>query len=159
MRVLLALLVAGLVAFAGCLGGDDNGDDGPTDEPEPTEDPQEDPAPEQLEFSFGPSAGCEGSLTGAGNCVSFQGGPSASGIDGHWLSLDESYWGLQFTTTIDSQTGDSDCYFVAEDETTILGNAHNGSSPCEGSVPDDTAFMFLYSYVEPATGMTITFEA
>lgn len=148
-----------MLATAGCLDGSDGTDDDDMDDPEPTDDPDPEPAPEQLEFSFGPGAGCEGSLTGAGMCASFEGGPSASGIDGHWLALDDSYWGLQFSTTIESQTGDSDCYFVAEDEQDILGNAHNGSGPCQGSVPSNTAYMFLYSYVEPHQGMTLTFQA
>lgn len=125
--------------------------------PEPEEPEEERERPETLNFSYGPAAGCEGSLLGEGNCVTFQAGPDAPEVDGHWQALDERYWGLRFTTTVDSAGGDSDCYFVRANGN-ILGNAHNGSGPCQGRVPDNTAFLFLYSYVEPHQAMTLQFR-
>lgn len=167
-------LLTVVALLAGCTG--DGGDDGPTDDPSPTSSPSpsptnttEDPDPDEeeeeeererpevLNFTYGPAGGCEGSLTGEGNCASFQAGPDAPAVDGHWQELDERYWGLRFTTTVDSFGGDSDCYYVGAGGG-IRGNGHNGSGPCAGTVPDGTAYLFLYSYVDPHQGMTLQFR-
>ena len=161
MRKLLVLLLLGLVPFSGCLGDDDgdDGDDGDGDgngDGNGDDDMQE--LPDQLEFSFGPSLGCEGSTVGPETCLSFLAGPAASGIDGFWLELSEDYWGLSLSTTIASATGDSDCYFV-DSGMAVIADGHAGGGPCSGRVPDNTAYLFLYSYLEPQTGMTATFSA
>lgn len=123
-------------------------------------------APDVTHFEFGESAGCVGDAHSINNdvplnCVSFQGGPDASGIDGHWQALDERYWGMTITTTMDEPSGlnaDSDCYFFAEDAETETGEASNGGDLCAGVVPDGTYWMFLYPWGFPATAMTADFS-
>ena len=115
-------------------------------------------APEVTEFSYGESLGCAGDflqIAGA-NCISALGGPEESGIDGFWQALDERYWGLEFTSTVANQLGDSDCYLTDAD-LNVVGSGNNGSAACMGVVPEGTAWIFLYSYAEPATGQTLTF--
>lgn len=113
------------------------------------------PAPDVTHFEFDESLGCAGDA-GADKCISFQGGPDASGIDGYWLALDERYWGLQLTSTVDSAVGDSDCAFT-DAARAIIGTANNSNSPCAGPVPDGAAFLFIYPYAAPALGMTVDF--
>lgn len=115
------------------------------------------PAPDVLVFEFADSLGCVGDL-GVEACISFNAGPDfpISGIDGYWQALDERYWGLSFTTTVDNPLGDSDCSFTDADHA-VIGEANNGGSPCTGAVPDGTAFIFLYPYAAPALGQTLTF--
>lgn len=118
------------------------------------------PAPDVLVFEFADSLGCVGDA-GADTCISFTAGPDApvSGIDGYWQALDERYWGLSFTTTVDQvqpAVADSDCAFTDADHA-IIGEANNSSSPCAGTVPAGTAFIFLYPYALPALSQTLTF--
>lgn len=119
--------------------------------------------PDVTHFEFGESLGCAADLNAQApqvppNCISYLGGPDASGIDGHWQALDERYWGLTVTTTMDSpENHDSDCFFIAEDETTILGNGHNGGDLCMGVVPEGTAWFYLYPWGTPAVSMTADF--
>jgi hypothetical protein len=123
------------------------------------------PLPDQLHFEFGESLGCTGdahSLDSRAplNCVSYQGGPDATGIDGHWLALTPDYWGLLLTSTMAEPSGmnvDSDCYFLAEDASTETGTGSNGGNLCMGVVPDGTAWLFLYPWGAPATAMTVDF--
>ena len=115
-------------------------------------------APDVTEFSYGESLGCAGDflqMVGA-DCISALGGPEQSGIDGFWQALDERYWGLEFTSTVANQLGDSDC-FLADADLDVVGEGNNGGAPCMGVVPEGTAWIFLYSYAEPATGQTLTF--
>ena len=114
--------------------------------------------PDVLVFTFADSLGCAGDL-GADNCVSFQGGPDASGIDGYWQALDERYWGLSFVGTVDQvqpAVADSDCAFT-DAAFAIIGEANNTSSPCSGTVPAGTAWIFVYPYALPALEQTLTF--
>lgn len=115
-------------------------------------------APDVTHFEFGSSLGCVGDL-GADSCISFNAGPDGSGIDGWWQALDERYWGLHLTSTIDSDAplADSDCAFVDADETTIIGDADNSSNPCDGVVPAGTAWLYIYPYATPANGLTVDF--
>ncbi len=118
------------------------------------------PPPDVLFFEFADSLGCVGDA-GADTCVSFTAGPDApvSGIDGYWQALDERYWGLSFTTTVDQvqpALADSDCAFT-DAAHAIIGEANNGGSPCAGAVPAGTAFIFLYPYALPALSQTLTF--
>ncbi len=86
------------------------------------------------------------------------GGPDASGVDGFWLELTDTYWGFLATITeTGNQVGDTDCQFYAPDASTVVGEANNGGESCTGVVPDGTGWMFLYSYAEPSTGMTLEF--
>lgn len=114
--------------------------------------------PDVLVFTFADSLGCAGDA-GADTCISFQGGPDASGIDGYWQALDERYWGLSFVGTVDQvqpAVADSDCAFTDADFA-IIGEANNSSSPCSGTVPPGTAWIFLYPYALPALEQTLTF--
>ncbi|MEK6976646.1 MAG: PKD domain-containing protein [Candidatus Thermoplasmatota archaeon] len=120
------------------------------------------PAPDVTHFEFAASLGCAGDIVGTENCISFAGGPDASGLDGYWQALDERYWGLAFTSTV-MQGGpvgpvlnDSDCVFTDAAQA-IIGEANNGGNPCTGSVPSGTAFIFIHPYATPALEMTIDF--
>ncbi|HLF16830.1 MAG TPA: hypothetical protein VI796_05300 [Candidatus Thermoplasmatota archaeon] len=159
-RTLLALLLATAFLLAGCSGDGDSSDDGSdgtgTDDGGNGGSGGDRPVPEQTEFTFGPSLGCEGAAQ-PGACISFAAGTAAPAVDGHWLALGEAYWDLDFTSTVNSVQGDSDCYFVAADAMTILGDASSGAGPCGGTVPDEAGYLFLYSYVDPSQGMTVTF--
>jgi len=174
MRVTLALLLAFATFAAGCSGS----------EPDPT--PADDGAlpddgnatralPAVLHFEFGPTGGCNGeAYTASGGaapltCASFQGGLDADGIDGRWMALNESYWGLQLNSTVlqsptgpqpvpvvGSVLGDSDCVFTNA-QLDILADGNNGLGPCTLVVPQGTAYVFLYPYSTPATEMTVDF--
>jgi hypothetical protein len=164
MRPLLAIAFAAL-ALAGCTGSDEPGDDAPAD-PAPTSTPPR-LMPAVTHFEFPQSAGCssEGHSVDPSvpiTCASFQGGPDATGIDGHWLALDATYTGLRLTTTMGAPAdavGDSDCYFFAPDAATQTGDGSNGTGPCTGVVPIGTGWLFLYPYAAPATAMTADFTA
>jgi PKD repeat protein len=114
-------------------------------------------------FTFGASkAGCIGdayAADGVLNCINFQGGPDSPQVDGFWQALDARYTGKSFTSTITtaSPAADSDCYFVAEDASTIVGDCTNGSDPAAGKVPAGAAWFFIYPYATPASEMVVTF--
>ncbi len=110
--------------------------------------------PEKLSWSFGPSLGCAGDV---GTCISLEVGPGEPGIDGFFVELDELYWGLPFTSTVQNARADSDCWFVGEDGHTPIGEANNSDKACAGTVPPNAHYIFLYSYAEPSQGMTLTF--
>lgn len=113
------------------------------------------PLPDPAVFEFDPSAGCLGDI---GTCISREGGPDASGIDGFWLELTDAYWGFLATITEPGNNlGDTDCQFYAPDASTVVGDASNGGDTCTGVVPDGTGWLFLYSYAEPSSGMTLEF--
>lgn len=181
MRTLLVALLLAMVALAGCTDDVDpetNDADGdgftdaeeeqagtdPDDEnskPEPA--PEEDPEPEiQTEFTFGPGAGCDGNsglLGGPVTCASFNAGPETAPTevaDGYWIPLGEGYERVKFTSTVENQLGDSDCFYTNE-ALEITGDAFNSDGPCEGTVPTGTAYLFIFSYVEPHQGITVTF--
>lgn len=158
MKKLLVLLLAALTLAAGCL--DDSSDDGDGMDEDDNDDQMDDnrTVPETLEFSFGPSLGCEGSSAGPESCASFNAGPDAPAVDGFWLPLTEDYWGLSFTSTVENAVGDSDCYFL-DANAGVLGDGHQGQAACSGTIPKDTAHMFIYSFLEPHTGITVTFQA
>jgi hypothetical protein len=114
--------------------------------------------PAVTHFEFGQSLGCTGDV-GGNTCVDFQSGPPGQDIDGHWIPLDESYWGLLLTSTVDQGNpalNDSDCTFTDADGAATV-DASNGGDPCMGVVPDGTAYVFLYPYGGPALGMTVDF--
>lgn len=115
--------------------------------------------PDQTEFSVGPSAGC---VTETGSCVGItlaqESGEFVSGIDGHWIALDERYWGLSFTTTSDAAAeGDTDCLLFDAD-LAQTGEGNNGGGPCEGTVPGGTAWMYFFPWAAPMTEGTVTFQ-
>ncbi len=122
------------------------------------------PAP-PLVFTFGASkAGCVGDVHSFVsqvplNCVNFQGGPSSPQVDGFWQPLDDRYVGRSFTSTIATSNPlpDSDCYFVAPDAKTIVGDCTNGGNPAAGTVPAGTGWMFIYSYAAPSSSIVVTF--
>lgn len=116
--------------------------------------------PDVTHFDFADSLGCVGDA-GADTCITFNLGLDGNGIDGYWQALDERYWGLAFTTTVESTSplADSDCAFTGEDMAAIIGDANNSSSPCAGTVPEGTAWIFLYPYAAPALSMTMDFTA
>jgi PKD repeat protein len=126
------------------------------------------PMPDVVHVEFGPSFGCVGNL-GADVCLSFQGGPDSTGIDGHWLSLQAAHAGLHLTSlTRQSPLGpvgvpvfgsvgaDSDCVFT-DAALAILGDADNASGSCDGIVPEGAAFLFIYPYAAPATEIVVDF--
>lgn len=120
--------------------------------------------PPQTEFTFGESAGCasDANAITSGlvppNCVSFHAGPGAPEIDGHWIELDERYVGMTFLGTMETPSGDTDTdCFLLDADLGIVGEGHNGGGPCTGTVEEGVAWMFLYPWGVPATGMTLTF--
>ncbi|MEA3190072.1 MAG: hypothetical protein QOD77_654 [Thermoplasmata archaeon] len=113
-------------------------------------------APDPLHFELGPSAGCAGDVIGPEKCISFGQGPDAEPIDGHWVPLDSRYWGVEFTSD-STANPDSDCVFVAEDQTSILGDASNGSGLCQGEVPELTSWLYIYPYAAGDPGLTVDF--
>ncbi|HJQ93703.1 MAG TPA: hypothetical protein VJ874_05395 [Candidatus Thermoplasmatota archaeon] len=117
------------------------------------------PAPDQVHFEYGESLGCTGDLPVGITCLDWEAGPPGSDVDGHWIPLDDRYWGFGVTTTVDQgnpATHDTDCVFTDADKA-VLGEGNNGSGPCLGSVPDGSAWMFVYSYGTPALAMTVDF--
>lgn len=163
MRVMLLALVAAGLALSGCAGKQGGDDGGATEGPGATV-PANTTLPAVTHFEFGESAGCAGDAHSIDpqvplNCVSFQGGPDATGIDGHWLALDATYAGLSLTTTMSvpgDANPDSDCVFLDADLEEI-GNGNNGQGPCTGTVPPGTTWLFLYPWGTPATAMTADF--
>lgn len=116
-------------------------------------------APDVTHFEFADSLGCFGDVVGVENCFSFAGGPDASGIDGYWLALDERYWGLTLSSTIDQGQpvlADSDCA-VTDAAFAVIEELNNGGDPCGGPVPKGTAFLFIYPYGTPGLSMTVDF--
>jgi PKD repeat protein len=116
--------------------------------------------PPPSHFEFGSAAGCAGDiLAEAGHkCISYDEGPSAQAVDGHWVPLDSRYWGKSFTSAMTpEQYTDTDCEFVASDAETSLGEAHNGAGPCQGVVPLGAAWIFIYSYAAPHQTLTVDF--
>jgi hypothetical protein len=119
--------------------------------------------PAVTHFEFGESLGCTGDIDGI-LCIEWENGPPGSDIDGHWIPLDASYWGLAVTSTVvQSPTGpvqglgaDSDCVFTDADQA-ILGEGNNGGDPCLGTVPEGSAWLFIYPYAAPAIEMTVDF--
>lgn len=134
----------------------------------------DDPPLPPAHFEFGESFGCAPASDYAAapfSCLSFQGGPEATGFDGHWLALDERYWGLALTSVTEQspvgpvdvpQLGtvgaDSDCSFVKADTTTLLGDGNNGEFSCTAVVPVDAAFLFIYPYAAPGFSITLDFS-
>lgn len=115
--------------------------------------------PDVTHFEFADSLGCFGDVVGVENCISFAGGPDASGIDGYWQALDERYWGLSFTSTVDQGQpvlADSDCA-VTDAAFAVLEELNNGGDPCSGTIPPGTAFLFIYPYGSPGLSMTVDF--
>lgn len=106
-------------------------------------------------YDFGPSAGCVGDVTGT--CVSLEAGPGEEPVDGFWIPLDERYVGVSFTSTVDNARSDSDAWFL-DAELAIITDANGGGTEATGTVPPGAAWLFIYSYAEPAPAMTVTFE-
>lgn len=119
----------------------------------------------QTTFEYGQTMGCASDANAINpavppNCISFHLGPTQPIIDGQWQALDQRYWGLTAFVTITGthQVGqDSDCYFVDAD-LEIISTGHNAGGPCTGEVPEETAFMYLYPWAEPATTMILEFS-
>lgn len=112
--------------------------------------------PDVTHFEYPESLGCAGDIVGEENCLSWA-SPDASGIDGFWEALDARYWGYLLTSTV-SANPDSDCVFT-DASFAILGNGNNGGAACQGTVPEGTAWLFIYPYAIPAGGMTVDFTA
>lgn len=115
--------------------------------------------PAVTHFEYGESWGCDGS-TGTPACIDFVAGPPGNDLDGHWIALGETYWGLALTSTVDQGPGplaDSDCVFTDDSGEGIIGEANNGSGPCTGTVPEGAAWLFVYPYGVGAFGMTVDF--
>ncbi len=181
MRAILVALLLALFALAGCTDDvdpetNDADGDGFTDAEEeaagsdpndandtPPSESEESQTPDiQTEFSFGPGAGCEGTSNTADAppaCIAFNLGPEMAPTevaDGYWIPLGEGYRAVSFTSTVENQLGDTDCFYTNAD-LEIIGNAFNGGGPCQGKVPKDAAYLFIYSYAEPHQGITVTF--
>lgn len=154
MRWFLLALVAA-AAMAGCLDNDDDND--PAD---PTPTPTGTPGPAQEEVSFTQTGTYLGCLGDVNPCLGRQLGPGQEAPDGAWFEINETLWLRPFTTSSDNQLGDTDCYVLdANGEPLAQGEFDNGQEPCGGQMPVDAAWLFLYSYGEPATRLTLTFPA
>lgn len=132
-------------------------------------------APDVLHFEYGESLGCFWDLATVGGgpalpCITQEAGPSGPNVDGFWQALDERYWNLEFTSTVDHGTGacssdadwpacDSDCFFYADDTTfgEEIGDGNNGGGACAGLVPEGTAWLYIFPYGGPSLGMTLDF--
>lgn len=116
--------------------------------------------PAVTHYEYGESLGCTGDVSPTGIvCIDWESGPPGSDVDGHWIPLDASYWGLAVTSTIDQSNpavADSDCVFTDADQA-ILAEGNNGGDPCMGTVPEGAAWLFIYAYGLPAAGMTVDF--
>ncbi|MGB1698289.1 MAG: hypothetical protein ACPHK8_07810 [Thermoplasmatota archaeon] len=117
--------------------------------------------PAETEFEFGESLGCVGDFA---TCIGIElvtkaglAPADATGIDGFWLPLTEEYWGLKLISTAGNVLGDSDCSFYDE-AFGVTGEANAGGGPCEGTVPNGSAWIYIYSYAEPSTGQTLSFS-
>jgi PKD repeat protein len=109
------------------------------------------PPPDPTTFTFGPSAGC---VTEHGQCTA--GGPSADGVLGHWQAFDFRYWGYTATVTeAGNVLNDTDCRLYAPDATTMLADGSNVDQPCSAVIPEGTGWIFINSWAEPSTGMTL----
>ena len=146
------------LAFSGCLDDDADDEDAMADADDMEDMQDERVLPDQLEFSFGPGLGCEGFTVGPQPCLAWNLGPGAEGPDGYWVPLGDAYTGLSMTSSAASVTGDTDCYFTG-DGGADPRESHGGSSPCSGVVPAGSAWLFIFSYVEPHQGLTVTFTA
>jgi len=111
--------------------------------------------PPETHFEYGPTAGCVGDVTPT--CISRELGPTEEPVDGVWQPLDERYWGLAFTSTVDNVRGDSDCWAVDADMNNLADDLNGQAGPCAGTLPEGTAWLFIYSYAEPAPSMTLDF--
>ncbi len=158
--IAFTLMLVSAFVLAGCLGTeDDPGDDEPYDgEEQPTAEPTNGTSePDQLVFEYGPSLGCVGDFA---VCISAQLGPDQPAIDGFWQELDESYWGLSFIVTTSLEPyEDTDCTAYDENQEPIEADLNNGAGPCEGALPKDTKWLFLYSYAAPAPSLELEFSA
>ena len=117
--------------------------------------------PSETHFEFGETQGClYGISATAPLCVEFQAGPGGTGrhIDGHWIQLGQPYWNLMIHSTIDQGgiDNDSDCFFT-DAAGGIIGDAHNVGEPCAGQVPEGADWVFIYSDLTAALGMTVDF--
>jgi hypothetical protein len=115
--------------------------------------------PEVTEFAFGPSAGCAGDLE---TCIGIIlvtmadfTPEDATGYDGHWAALGEAYWGLKLTSTITPGLPDSDCSFYGADFVSV-GSANNGEQECDGTIPVNAEWIYIYGYAQPSTAITMT---
>lgn len=107
----------------------------------------------QRHFEYeGVFLGCEPTATGT--CLSVELGPDEEFIDGVWVPLGPAYEGLVLASTVDNQRADSDCWWLDADES-IIGEANNVADPCGGVIPEGAAWVFVYSYAEPATHFTV----
>jgi hypothetical protein len=112
--------------------------------------------PDPHVFEFGPTPGCVGDFA---TCLSKELGPEHSGVDGHWVPLDESYWGLQFVVTNEGiPYEDTDCAAFFESMDQIGTDLNGGGGPCGGLLPRQTAWLFLYSYAAPTPGLKLEFS-
>lgn len=109
--------------------------------------------PEQWTFEYGASLGCFGDLA---TCISVELGPDQEPIDGFWQELDERYWGLELTVISETALGDTDCTAYDEDQEEIA-RLNGGAGPCEGALPEGTAWLFVYSYGEPSPSLELQF--
>lgn len=159
LSIVLALLLA--VSFlAGCIGDEGDQDQGTSQDTDDNDGSEgnstQDEAPEPLVFSYGPSAGCIGDFA---MCLSAEQGPDGQPIDGFWQELDERYWGLDFTVHAPTALGDTDCTAYDEDQEVIDVDLNGGAGPCEGPLPDETKWLFLYSYAEPSPSLELEFSS
>jgi hypothetical protein len=114
--------------------------------------------PEQMHFEFGESLGCTADISPLGvACISFELGPDGSGIDGFWIELGELYWGLSFTSTVGNVRGDSDAVLVDADGAVMDVDVNGGGTQATGIIVPGAAWLFIFSYAEPSTGMTVDF--
>lgn len=118
------------------------------------------PLPDQMHFEFGESLGCTADISPTGiACISFELGPDGSGIDGFWIELTDLYWGLSFTSTVGNVRGDSDAAVLDADLAVMPVDVNGGGTQATGTIPEGAAWLFIFSYAEPSTGMTVTFAA
>ncbi len=118
------------------------------------EDPVE---PPQEYFEYGPTGGCVGDFAVCVGLTLAQNGQGVRTIDGHFQALDERYWGATLNVVLDpADYHDSDCKLL-NDAFEVIGEANGGSENCVGTVPDGTAWIFLYPYAVPTLGMELTF--
>ncbi len=108
--------------------------------------------PDEWVFEYGPSAGCAGDFA---LCVSAEQGPEAEPVDGHWQELDKRYWDLEFHVLVEPGE-DSDCTAYDEDLEPIA-DLNGGSGPCDGRLPEETKWLFMYSYGAPSLSMELEF--
>lgn len=120
------------------------------------------PVPATTHWTFGPTLGCIEDL--AHTCQTLAAGPGSDGVDGHWITLGEAYWGRPLTSTVDkgdaAGTGewpfrDTDCVFTDADGV-VVGEGNNGELECaSGAIPAGAEWLFIYPYLTPAAAMTV----